>query len=653
MRYCILVFLFFLFVLGGCARQSSVKGFPVEEWLDADPQECMDYYIGRYDSLFANGEYKKLAAELENIFRNMPVQPQGNKDTLRRRITSLLGLHFNVMRKTKQYKYAITLLDSIRLGGESFLSSYCLYPLLAFEAQNSLMTDSNRLSEQFADMFSALPEPEDPSIVMECCHRVSWVYHFCSGKPRADTRMQERAVTAYRQGGNMQEGAGTVLARMGYFYRREGRYEQAVDNLLEATQWYERHPEVPLDGKIRTYGDLAALYSTLELYDEAFKANAHAIQLSISSSNNSQLADMLRIRSALFSERMQVDSAFFYLDKELEVVKPDDDLHIRQYCRDHAKYLFNFFPDSNEVVLRKIQQLYRDSIGVRPAVHSSNRYWLGRALLRQGKASKGVALIEQAYQEFNRMEWNEMEEFTGRGLLDAYVSLGMGDRILRLYPRYIASRDSLEAKSKLLYTAAANVRYGTERKEQENRALVAEIHLKQRTLTYTWVVVVLLFLLLGGGLAYVLQSRRHYRRESCLHHERISRLISLHQELNRRCESLNGELEKGIHQDVIDNVRQQLNPMLLSGEDEIRFRQSFAALYPSYLPTLRRVCPELTRNDELLCMLILLNQSTDEAALALGISRASVNSGRSRIRKKLGLGKDESLEAYLQGIKKH
>jgi DNA-binding CsgD family transcriptional regulator len=51
-------------------------------------------------------------------------------------------------------------------------------------------------------------------------------------------------------------------------------------------------------------------------------------------------------------------------------------------------------------------------------------------------------------------------------------------------------------------------------------------------------------------------------------------------------------------------------------------------------------------------MLILLNQSTDEIALALGISRASVNSGRSRIRKKLGLGKDESLEAYLQNIRK-
>ena len=47
-------------------------------------------------------------------------------------------------------------------------------------------------------------------------------------------------------------------------------------------------------------------------------------------------------------------------------------------------------------------------------------------------------------------------------------------------------------------------------------------------------------------------------------------------------------------------------------------------------------------------MLIYLKQNTDEIALALGISRASVNTARSRIRKKLGLQKEDSLDEYLQ-----
>lgn len=652
MRYCILVFLILeILLLSACKRSSCVTSYPaIDKWMADNPQSCLKHYIGLHDSLFKAGQYDTLAKNYEELLMAIPVNPVGNSDTLRRQICTLLAYQYEVTRKTGKSEYVIHFLDSIRLAKSSFLSIDGLYPLLAYETRNSLMTNNNERTEQLANLFKELPQPEDASIVMECCHQVSWAYHFCSAEPRADSKMQEMAVEAYKRGGSM-KGAGDVLARMGYFYRREGKYEQAVDMLLQAVEWYEKHPDAPLAGKVRTYGDLAALYSTLELYDKAFESNAYAIQLSMSG-DSAQLADMLRIRSALHAECKQVDSAFYYLEKELEVVSDRDKAHQDQYRRDRSKYLLDFYPDSVAAALRDFTVLYNDSVGVRPAIHSSHRYWLGRALMRSGRVDSGLALMERAYREFANLEWEEMEEFTGRGLLDAYAKFQKSSRLAELYPRYILVRDSLDNKSKLLYTAAANVRYETKHKEQENLLLVSEVRLKERTLTYFFVVLALLVMLLGFVIFYMLQRRRHYRRESLLHHERLSRLISIHQELNGRYESLNNELEKVAHTDVIDNVRQNLNPMLLSGDDERRFRQSFAALYPHYLPALRRLCPELTKNDELLCMLIMLNQSTDEAALALGISRASVNSGRSRIRKKLGLGKDESLEAYLKNIKK-
>ena len=43
-----------------------------------------------------------------------------------------------------------------------------------------------------------------------------------------------------------------------------------------------------------------------------------------------------------------------------------------------------------------------------------------------------------------------------------------------------------------------------------------------------------------------------------------------------------------------------------------KFRKSFAALYPRFLLGLRHDYPSLTPNDELVCMLIYLKQSTDE-----------------------------------------
>lgn len=657
MKYSHLIYILFFifFLLEGCSHSSSLSNspsskHPINDWLIDDPQACVDYYISIYDSIIKGKHYDSLAHSYEEILKEMPVDPIGNKDALRKSVFRLLFLHHQVMRKTKQYEPAIHLLDSIRLSGQSFLSTYCLYPLLAMESQNSLMTDDNKRTEQLANTFRGLSEPNDASLIAECCHIVSWTYHFCSAEPRADSKMQERAVLALKRSATI-DYAGDILARMGYFYRREGRYEQSVDILLQAVNWYEQHPEASIVGKIRAYGDLAALYSTLELDDKALQANAYSIQLSLKSDSN-QLADMLRIRSALYAENMQSDSAFAYLEKELSVIGKNDKEHLKQYLRDRAKYLLSFRTDSDAVALRDISALYNDSAGVRPAVHSCNRYWMGKALERNGQKLTGLQLMEQAYREFVDMEWEEMIDFTARELLDKYATEHMDSKLASLYPRYIVLRDSLSNKSKLLYTAAANVRYETTRKEQENRMLTAEVNLKQHTLTYTWVVAALLFMLLGLAIIYILQHRKYYRRENQLHRERISHLITIHQELNQRYEQMNDELEKGVHVDVIENVRQKLNPILLSGEDEMRFRQSFAALYPHYLPVLRRQFPELTKNDELLCMLIILNQSTDEIALVLGISRASVNSGRSRIRKKFGLEKDDSLEDYLLKIKK-
>lgn len=71
--------------------------------------------------------------------------------------------------------------------------------------------------------------------------------------------------------------------------------------------------------------------------------------------------------------------------------------------------------------------------------------------------------------------------------------------MLEFYPRYAALQDSLNEKDKLRYTAAANVRYDTGRKEQEYRALMAEVELKERTLTYIWNCGCIAFHVVGTG----------------------------------------------------------------------------------------------------------------------------------------------------------
>lgn len=90
----------------------------------------------------------------------------------------------------------------------------------------------------------------------------------------------------------------------------------------------------------------------------------------------------------------------------------------------------------------------------------------------------------------------------------------------------------------------------------------------------------------------------------------------------------------------------------MSDEREVRFRRSFNALNPRFLKELHRLCPALTKTDELLCMLIALGKDTKEISLVMGIAKESVLTSRSRLRKKLGLEKDDSLEKVVERIRK-
>ncbi|WP_157491392.1 hypothetical protein [Flammeovirga sp. SJP92] len=81
-------------------------------------------------------------------------------------------------------------------------------------------------------------------------------------------------------------------------------------------------------------------------------------------------------------------------------------------------------------------------------------------------------------------------------------------------------------------------------------------------------------------------------------------------------------------------------------EFEARFIQVNSAFYD----TLNAIHDNLTRNDLKLCALIKLNFSSKEIGQLLGISTDSVNKGRYRLRKKLGLHRDDNLFTYISSL---
>ena len=93
-----------------------------------------------------------------------------------------------------------------------------------------------------------------------------------------------------------------------------------------------------------------------------------------------------------------------------------------------------------------------------------------------------------------------------------------------------------------------------------------------------------------------------------------------------------------------------LTPFVLKESGEIKFRQHFELLYPLFLPRLREKVPSVTRREELLSMLMALKQDNKKIAELLAIEPRSVLMLRHRLRQKIGMGTEFSLENFIEDL---
>ena len=89
----------------------------------------------------------------------------------------------------------------------------------------------------------------------------------------------------------------------------------------------------------------------------------------------------------------------------------------------------------------------------------------------------------------------------------------------------------------------------------------------------------------------------------------------------------------------------------IKGDDEwTRFKVHFDSVHPDFFTKLKEASDELTENDLRLCAYIRIGMRAKDIAAMLSVTPASVNSNRYRLRRKLSLTKEDSLDDYIRKI---
>lgn len=482
-----------------------------------------------------------------------------------------------------------------------------------------------------------------------------------AGKPFEEyMAVQWEAVRQLRDG-HPQTDAISILSQTGHMLMRHGDYEEALLFLQEASDSAQQRAE---DGRIdvnmiQMRNNVGIIYAHFGLNDEALQENTKAIELS-EKLGHAFYSDLWRMRGAMYNVMLPnaenkseiTDSILYCLQRAYDAIPLMPHEFQREYldkCNSDKAALFvenhELFPkDSIYSAIKLLRSIET------PKSAYTRDVLLGRAYVLTGKTDEGLALMEKGLEDFRKQDWKESIDWTLDLLAQSYAEAKRGMRLAQIYPEVRAYNKHLIDETKINSVIGNDFRYRLREKQQELTGL-QEKNRRYRAVLLLSISAALFGLVIGILLAILymkLKNRANNEREK--YQSEIDDILSQQVALNSKIVQLNEQLDSKEMTGVIENVTVQLDPTLLSGDDEMKFRKAFMTLYPTFLTSLRRDFSVLTPADELLCMLIYLKVPPLDMAAALGISRSSLNSARYRIRKRLNLDKDTSLDSFIESI---
>ncbi|MDB4751956.1 hypothetical protein OAF86_04955, partial [Flavobacteriaceae bacterium] len=107
---------------------------------------------------------------------------------------------------------------------------------------------------------------------------------------------------------------------------------------------------------------------------------------------------------------------------------------------------------------------------------------------------------------------------------------------------------------------------------------------------------------------------------------------------------------KNKSQNDLYEVKSKVKDLLRIENLNDRFEKHFEDVYPGFFKKLVAVSNNLTQNDLRFCAYLKMNQNTSEIAQLTGVSIRTVESKKYRIKKKLNLGKDQSITSFIHGL---
>lgn len=310
----------------------------------------------------------------------------------------------------------------------------------------------------------------------------------------------------------------------------------------------------------------------------------------------------------------------------------------------HGTFLTEMGGDSLHLGIQELEQVTHQATAINRA---KAYHQLAQTYLKQDMPQLAEIMLDSLYSLLNRSQSPIYIHLNYQPILDHYIKNNNHYKAEQFTRIMLQEQQAIKEKKLNYNLVEAIADLQTEQQRKELKIVQLE-HTNQR-LWLVIAIVVSLIIVCVIVVLYFYQKKQH-KAEIKRADDKLSDMVEKLNQTSAEKDMMSQEIDQIMSDKDSRQELETLTPSLLFKQGESKFRQRFELLYPLFLPRLRERVPSITRREELLSMLIVLNQDNKEIAELLAIAPRSVLMLRHRFRQKIGMTTDNSLENFIEEI---
>lgn len=449
-------------------------------------------------------------------------------------------------------------------------------------------------------------------------------------------------------------GAQYVESMLGTIYQRTGRIRDAIELYQQSIEEAKNRNDD--FGQINAYNAMSEMLLYWDLNAQANDIINRGLRIAdrhtSDNSANPMVLGILYIHKAEALRKLNLaDSALVFLNKAQELVH---ELPYNSGMSDIDIAFGAIHCDGfNKVALSDARnRLLRASSNGTPRIRAKAFSYLADIAFRNARRAEGEACLDSMY---NILHSSPNPIYIDRAYakaLEHYIAVGDNVGIAKFAAAYLTEQQFNTDLQNIHRVTDNVVKQYLSEKDLQISLLEAQVHARRQTI---WIIALLALLLTAILIIIISRLRRTYQMRRQLAIERIDALENDRDSLSEDLQAERSQLQRIQGQiEEIKNDRRQRSAITadsilnIKGSGSLQaFELRFDVLYPGFTERIRQRASTLSKREMLLCMLLVLNQSTAQISEIMTIEPRSVNIMRYRVRKKLNLSGDQSLEEVL------